>query len=120
METGHTRRLASYVDSLRFQDLPDVVVERTKWLILDILGCSLRGLAVETPDISFNILKEIGGKEEATVIGGKTKLPALHAAAINATSAWALHNDDTYLDGMNHPGHGVVAGGLAVSEKAER
>ncbi len=40
--TGITRRLATFAADLRYQDLPAEVVERTKRLILEITGITIR------------------------------------------------------------------------------
>jgi 2-methylcitrate dehydratase PrpD len=41
--TATTRELASFLSKLRFEDLPDEVVERTKELFLDWVASALAG-----------------------------------------------------------------------------
>ena len=43
----HTRALAQFVASLRYEDIPGEVCARIKLLILDALGCAIYGAQLE-------------------------------------------------------------------------
>ena len=77
MEISQTETLASYVADGKYEDLPPDVLDRAKHLIMDIISCGLGGRKAEDVDILIDVMKEIGGKPEATVIGDKTKLSLL-------------------------------------------
>lgn len=119
MATGDvTTRLAEHAANLRYEDLPDEVVEKAEQLVLDLLGIALRASADadSTPAIRDAVLA-IAAPGEATAIGtGRTLAPA-HAALLNGSLAHSLDFDDTHRDGSVHPGAAVVPLVLALAEQ---
>ena len=81
----YTKDLARYVAGLRFDDIPAEVVARSKFLILDGIGCGLYGATKEWSQIMIDALSKLDGKGTATVWGRDVKLSAPHAALANAT-----------------------------------
>jgi 2-methylcitrate dehydratase PrpD len=85
--------------------------------ILDTFGCLLGG-GVE-PGIAelIRVVGGWGGAAQSQVLLSQQRLPASHAAMMNASMAHALDFDDT-LDrgGSIHPGASVLAASLAVSD----
>ncbi len=53
---GSTRELASFAVQKSYQDLPDEVIEQTKLIFLDTLGCGLGGYTLAAHEVSW-ILK---------------------------------------------------------------
>ena len=97
MEISQTETLASYVADGKYEDLPPDVLDRAKHLIMDIISCGLGGRKAEDVDILIDVMKEIGGKPEATVIGDKTKLSLMQAAQVNRLITNMLDYDDAYM-----------------------
>jgi 2-methylcitrate dehydratase PrpD len=113
---GETRTLARFAAKLRYDDIPTHVVDMAKKHTLNILACSLRGHSLESAQIVIRGHKRMGGVEEATVVGEGLKLPAPAAAGINAHTAYCTMNDDTFYEGVCHPGHTAISAALAVGE----
>jgi len=94
------------------QVLVDDVMER----VLDTTGNALAAVGEEPADIALDIVGDMGGNPEATIIGSGVRVPAANAALVNGTLAHALDFDDTHLPSVLHPSSSVVPAALAVSE----
>ena len=67
---GLTRRFAKLVHDLKFEDLPEEVLHKAKLIIRDGLGNQVAASAISEPARRVvEIVREWGGKPEATVIG---------------------------------------------------
>lgn len=113
---GETEILASYVANATYEDLPTDVVKRVKKLIGDAIACGLGGRRTLEGDILIDIMKDMGGKPEATVIGDKTKLSFMQAAQVNRVLTNILDYDDT-LTKVGHMSSVLVPVALAVGER---
>ncbi len=112
-----TKTLVDYTVGTAFEQYPAAVIEKTKLHILDSIGCALGGSRSAIGNSILPPFRKMGGSEEATLIGGGIKVPAVHAAFVNGTNANALDFDDTYLsDGIGHPGSSTIPAALAVGE----
>ncbi len=100
----------------KYEDLPGEVVEATKKEILDLLGVALGGVNQPGATHVCALVKEWGGKEESSIIGGKLKVPAPNAAQANATMAHALDFDDVHEAAVMHPGIASIPVAMAVAE----
>lgn len=112
-------RYAEFVTGARFEMLDLQTVQQTKKVILDLIGVSLAGYkTMPFPRMVVDYFVEMGGKPEATVIQGKKKIPAPHAAFANASCAHALDMDDGHRFAASHPGVVVIPAALAAAELA--
>lgn len=112
-----TKRMVEYTVGTKFENYPKEVIERTKVLILDSIGCSLGGSRSAIGDSVLATFTKMGGNEEATLIGGGIRVPSIQAAFVNGTNANALDFDDTYLsNGIGHPGSSIIPAAMAVGE----
>jgi len=110
---------AEFLTGTRFESLDPEAVQQTKRVVLDLIGVSLAGYqAMVFPKMVVDYFVEIGGKEEATVIQGKKKIPAIHAAFANASCAHALDMDDGHRFAASHPGTVVIPAAIAAAELA--
>jgi len=112
-----SERLASFVAETRYENLPAEVVRETKRLILDTLGCALGGFTSEPSRIVRQMVRELGGNPEATVLGEGTATSCELATLANGTMIRYLDFNDTYWG--RDPGHpsNNIAPALAVGEK---
>jgi len=113
---SETQILADYVAQAKYDDLPAEVVAHVKDLISDTIACGLGGRKTLEGDLLINIVKEMGGKPEATIIGEKTKLSCMHAAHVNCVICNMLDYDET-LARMGHICNSVVPTALAIGER---
>jgi len=116
---GATRDLAEYVSKTSYSELPGEVIQKTKGIILDTLGCAIAGYTLAGHEFRwiYDPVKEMGGNPESTVwlTGMKTSCP--QAALVNATLVHTVDFDDTHLGSIAHLGASVVPSVLAMGEK---
>jgi 2-methylcitrate dehydratase PrpD len=111
-----TRTLAAYVVNARYEDLPAPVRKEALRTLLNWAGCAIGGSRHETIDIAISALAPFAGPGQATVLGRKEKLDALHAALMNGISSHIFDYDDTHLRTIIHPAGPVASAILAYSE----
>lgn len=111
-----TQQLAAFVVQLRYDDLPDAVVEAAKLHALDALGCGLAAHALDEAPWVVPAALEDASSGPVTVIGLPDGLPAGDAALVNGTLCHALDYDDTHLDALVHVSAAVVPAALAAGE----
>ena len=116
--TGVTRKLAEFVAELSYDDLPEVVIERTKLLILDITGIMIRARhdAESTPSMIAAIGRLGLAAGDCSVIGDGRRYAPTAAALANGTLAHSLDFDDTHAAGSLHSSAPIVPAALAAAE----
>jgi 2-methylcitrate dehydratase PrpD len=109
--------LAEHVCGCGLADLPATTCVATCDDILDTFGCLLGGSGEPGIAELIRVVGGWGGAAQSQVMLWQQRLPAPHAAMMNASMAHALDFDDT-LDhgGSIHPGASVLAASLAVSD----
>jgi len=109
--------LAEHVSGCGLADLPAITRTATCEDILDTFGCLLGGSGAPGIAELCRIVGGWGGSPQSQVMLWQRRLPAPHAAMMNASMAHALDFDDT-LDhgGSIHPGASVLAASLAVAD----
>jgi 2-methylcitrate dehydratase PrpD len=115
MKKWVTKELVEYTVSTSYENYPGEVIEKTKLLILDNIGCALGGSRSPIGKAVLDPFRNMGGSEEATVIGGGVKVPCIQAAFVNGTMANALDFDDAYL-AIGHPGSSIIPAALSIGE----
>ena len=112
-----TRALGRFVADLRYDDIPTDVRERAKLAIIDWAGSALAGLDSDSARKVGSLVEELGGLPEATIVGRRARVPALHAALLNGVQAAVYEVDDVHLDCRVHPGLPVVSAAFALAER---
>jgi 2-methylcitrate dehydratase len=105
------------------ETLAPEVVEQTKLLILDTIGCAIAGQGVDTVTEVRRCAQALGGERHATLMGGGGKSSVLNAILVNGTSVRVLDlNDYNILEGKDgeplmggHPSDNIPVA-LAVGE----
>ena len=103
---------AEFVSEIRFDALPQSVVDTVKLFILDTLGVSLAGTTAPACAELVEQVREWGGTPQSSLVNFGGKVPSPHAAFVNATLAEARDFDDTYDPGIVH----VMAPELGVPD----
>jgi 2-methylcitrate dehydratase PrpD len=110
--------LAKNIIKTQYENLPEDSIKATKRSILDTIGVMLPPTTQERACIKIaEISKEIGGKEESTLLGFGGKVPCWAAAWVNGSLTHALDYDDTTDDPIHHPTAYTLPAALAVAEK---
>jgi 2-methylcitrate dehydratase PrpD len=110
---GPTEALVQYVVKARYEDLPEEVVEKSKWILLDSIGCALAGAQTKMGRVVMDQVKALGGKNESTVFGKRIRTNSVWAGYCNAILMDALDYEETALA---HPCATIIPAGFAVGE----
>ena len=114
-----TKTLCAHLASAHYGDLTPAAVREARRGILDWIGCALAGSTHPTIGKLLGVLKELGGKQQATVIGHDLKLGLLDAALANGQMGHVLDLDDTHMGGVVlHASSPVLAALFALAERA--
>ena len=108
-------KLVAFVHDTRFEDIPPVPLETVKNQILAIMGTTVAGASADGCETAVRLYKELGGKEEATIVVHGGRVPAHDAAFVNGVMARALDFCDSMAPGP-HPGAAVIPAALAAAE----
>jgi 2-methylcitrate dehydratase PrpD len=109
-----TERLARFTASLRFEALPEDVVDSVRLRLLDTLGLALAG---SRADFAPALLAVVDGERGAcTVVGTDRTAPAPLAILANGALAHGLDFDDTHAASITHASAVVLPVVLAVAE----
>ena len=112
--------LAAFCTDLRWAELPGDVQDRTRELLLDLLGVALGGTRQPSSPPAAQVALQLGGSKagegQASVFGTQHSTSAVWAALANGTAAHALELDDVTTESSLHPGVAVIPGAFALAE----
>ncbi|HDT12683.1 MAG TPA: MmgE/PrpD family protein, partial [Candidatus Marinimicrobia bacterium] len=112
-----SRQVARYAVNLKFEDIPDDVIEQAKRFIYDSIGCAIGSMKTKDVNIIRDICIEMAGAPEATLIGFGDKMPAVNAALVNSLMIRALDFNDIYWkEDPSHPSD-IIPAALSLAEK---
>lgn len=110
-----SRYLARYSLNLQYEDLPEEVVSFTKLCILDYFGSAIAGSDKKPVQIISNLVKDMGGFEQAKLFtGGKSSV--LNAALVNGSASHMMELDDIHKGSIIHAATVVIPAALAIAE----
>ena len=95
-----TPALAGFTTSVRYDSIPPKAIENARTAILDSLGVAVAGATEESAVITGRMVREEGGKEEATIYGQRFKSSVSQAAFVNGTCAHAQDFDHSFIAGQ--------------------
>jgi 2-methylcitrate dehydratase PrpD len=114
---GLTLKFAQLVHALKYEDIPDEVTKKAKFIIRDGLGNQIAASAISEPARKvIEMVKEWGGKPESTVVGYGFKVPAPMAAMCNAMMGHGVELDDAHGSGLIKAGSVMVPSLMALAE----
>ena len=113
-----TTKLANFTASLCCQDLPPDLIERTRLLVLDLIGNAVRARrdAESTPSLLTAVRTMGMANGTARVFVDPAGYAPAGAVLVNATLAHSLDFDDTHAAAIVHPGAPVIPAALAAAE----
>jgi len=77
------RTLADFAVDAKWENLPPEIIQETKRILLDAIGCALVAGNTDKGKINLALAKRFGGTPEASVIGSGYKVSLLTATMIN-------------------------------------
>ena len=110
-----TREVSASCVQTRFADLAEEVVDRTRYLLLDFLGCAIRGTLTESTIPVLQLAERKKSVQGQVPIIGTTGLsePSFAALAVG-TAAHSLELDDVVNSGSLHPAVAVIPAALST------
>lgn len=107
-------QFARYALGLNYQMLSEDVIHQAKRCLLDALGCAIGGFNAPGLAMVEETVKELGGREEATVLGSGLRTTALNATLVNSFLVRFLDYND--MGGGGHNSDSIPSI-LAVAER---
>jgi 2-methylcitrate dehydratase PrpD len=114
-----SEQIASYISSIKFDDLSPAVIEQTKACLLDWLGCTWIGAQTPLGKKAIEFALRQGRNGTSTIVGAGERTSTWAASFVNGFNSHVEELDDVYEGSYYHPGVAAVAAALAVAE-AER
>lgn len=115
-DIGATKELTHFLHHFDYEQLPEQVVERVKYLLLDYMGVALGGSRSESSQPVYQMIDRMGSTGPCTLIGQSICAPPGLAALANGTAAHSLELDDTHQAGSIHLGVVMFSTAIAASE----
>jgi 2-methylcitrate dehydratase len=101
-------RFARWALSLDANSIPAPVIEKTKLLLLDTVGCGITGSRARVASGTLKTVQQLGGAPQASLIGHKEKTSAVNAVLANTVFIRSLEINDIM---GNDPNDGSKLGG---------
>ena len=111
-----TRDLAHFGARLRYEDIPQRVIERMKTSVLDSIGCCLYGATLPWTRKVADLAAGEYAQGIASCIGLGRKTSVSLAALVNGTSGHAFELDDIHKESIIHAGSIATPVALAFAE----
>lgn len=110
--------ITKFIDDSRYDTLSKAVIDKAKVILLDTIGAGLPGSRTKPGQILTNVIKNLGGKRESTIIGDGTKVNCVQAGYINSYLVDVMDYEEGYSGlGIGHPNASIVPSAIAVGER---
>ncbi|MGA2466694.1 MAG: MmgE/PrpD family protein [Thermodesulfobacteriota bacterium] len=113
---SRTEALSNFVVQSRIEDFPKEVIEAGKKCFLDWIGVTLGAAQDPSVRILIELVTEIGGQKQASILGHGIKTNLLNAALVNGTMSHVLDYDDAHSGTRSHPSAPLIPALLSISE----
>ncbi|CAG8138157.1 unnamed protein product [Penicillium olsonii] len=118
-EETRTDRLVKWAVDLKYSDIPDHVVQRTKDFFLDTLGCAIAGRNHPAVSAMVRFAAQMGpssGKSELIDSSHNLTTSPPFASLINAAASHVVEQDDLHNRSIMHPATVIFPAALAVAQ----
>lgn len=112
-----TSKLVEFICKTGFEDLSPASVEMAGLAILDWMGSAAAGSKQSPAQMMLEVVEELGGVPEATVLAGGQRTSCLNAALVNGAISHIVELDDVHRASIIHPAAVVIPAALAAAEK---
>ncbi len=114
------REFGEFTASLNYEGIPERVRTLAKYCFLDWLASVYAGSREEPVRMMLQVVRDMPGKPECTVIPDGSRNISLLAAMINGASSHMVEMDDLHRASIFHPAAPIVPSALAVAEREKR
>jgi 2-methylcitrate dehydratase PrpD len=116
--TATTRELASFLAHLRYEDLPEEAIERTRELFLDWVASALAGKNAKPVQILEHFAELMGPEDgPSEVLTSRRRTSPLFAALVNGAASHVVEQDDLHNASVFHPATVVFPAALAAAQQ---
>ncbi len=112
-------KVAEFIVSQKYEDLPASVIAKVKHYILDATGCAIGGSKEPQAKALLAVVKDEGGNPHSSVFAHGFKTSMMNAAFMNGTMGHIFDYDDDHREGTMHPSVAVFPGVFALGEKLQ-
>jgi len=99
-----SQKWAKFALKLKYKEIPSEALKEAKRFLLDSIGCAFSALDNKDTQAAYNYIQDLGGKEQAAIIGWGTKVNLPQAALMNSLLIRALDYNDIYWEqDPSHP-----------------
>ena len=113
-----TAAMSRWAAGLEFEQLSPDAVYQAKRFLLDSMGCALGGFQQHDVTIALDVLNEIAGAGNATVIGSGRRMDAVSASLANALMIRCMdYNDIYWKQDPSHPSD-IFPAAIACCERS--
>lgn len=91
-----------HFNNAKFESFSNEEIYRAKVRLLDCLGLMSIGYKAAGNGMLFEVVADMGGKEEATVVNYNKKIPAMNAAMMNSMLVRSYDFEPVEAEGKNH------------------
>lgn len=110
-------RLGSFLSRLSYSDLTESQVSKLKIYFLDWLGSAIAGKEGKPVQIILDVIRDLGGSPESTIIPSQSYGNCLMAALVNGASSHMVEMDDLHRESIIHPAAPIISAVLALAER---
>jgi 2-methylcitrate dehydratase PrpD len=111
-----TLRLAQFIAGSQAASIPDEVMEKARWCMLDSFACALAGLNTDEMQRFRRALLAQDHSGPGRVWGSGEQCSLATAALINGALIHALDFDDSHKTSKTHPGAPVISAALSAAQ----
>ncbi|HED6005599.1 TPA: MmgE/PrpD family protein [Campylobacter coli] len=94
--------LADFIFNLKYENIPNTVVQRAKELMFDSLGTAIAASKEECVLNAFKAFENLSTEKNTPVWVNDKKLDPIYAAMLNGIASHALDFDDTHTEAILH------------------
>src|SRR5258707_9729405 len=114
-----TKTLCAHLAAAQFSDLSAAAKHQARRGVLDWIGCALAGSGHKTVTTLIDVLQEVSGRPQATVLGRKLRLGLRDAPLANGQMGHVLDFDDTHMGGVVlHASSPILAALFSLAERS--
>lgn len=111
-------QMADFASSLSFGDIPDEVIAKVRYMLLDTIGICIGSSRLGLGDLAMRAAEHIDGTGSCTAVGHPNPLGSHASVFVNGVLAHAQDFDDTHTETLLHPSCVLVPAMLAAAERS--
>ncbi len=110
-------KLAAFLSRLSYDDLSESQVRKLKIYFLDWLGSAIAGKEEKPVQIILDVIRNLGGIPESTIIASQSYGNCLMAALANGASSHMVEMDDLHRESILHPAAPIISAVFSLAER---